>query len=41
MRQQIMLPADDSGSPDWQFMHDFMQYREYSMLLSYLKAKTC
>ena len=38
--QIIMLPIDDSGLPDWQFMHDYMQAIDDRLLLQYLEAKS-
>ncbi|PLS25676.1 restriction endonuclease subunit S [Bifidobacterium imperatoris] len=28
LRQKIMLPVNDSGDPDWQFMEDYMRERD-------------
>ena len=32
MRQKIMLPVNDSGSPDWQFMEDFIKYHKSALI---------
>lgn len=31
-RQQILLPTTSTGSPDWQFMEDYMREREQAIL---------
>ncbi|MBR0150577.1 MAG: restriction endonuclease subunit S, partial [Synergistaceae bacterium] len=36
MRQQIMLPVDDSGNPDWAFMEAYMREREQAMIERYI-----
>ena len=38
--QIIMLPVTPYGSPDWQFMHNFMLAKESQLLLAYLNAKS-
>lgn len=34
-RQKIVLPATTEGTPDFQYMENYMQYREYEILLKY------
>ena len=31
-REKILLPVDDTGSPDWDFMHSFMKHIEAQKL---------
>ena len=40
MRQEIMLPVDKNGLPDWQFMHNFMKAIENHQLSQVLKHFT-
>lgn len=35
-KQQIMLPVDSNGEPDYKFMEDYMKYLEQKKLLEYL-----
>ncbi len=35
-KQQIMLPVDSKGEPDYKFMEDYMKYLEQKKLLKYL-----
>ena len=39
-REQIMLPANDSGDPDWQFMEDYMRQTEQTLLRKYISHIT-
>lgn len=34
--QQIMLPVDDSGNPDWAFMEGYMRRKERAMIERYI-----
>ena len=34
-RQKIVLPATTEGTPDFQYMENYMQYREYEILQKY------
>ncbi|MBQ3654177.1 MAG: restriction endonuclease subunit S [Synergistaceae bacterium] len=40
MRQKILLPADDSGQPHWEFMRDFMRTIEAQKLSSVINHFT-
>jgi len=35
-KQQIMLPVNEKGEPDYTFMKDYMKYLEQKKLLEYL-----
>ena len=35
-KQQIMLPVNEKGEPDYKFMEDYMKYCEQKKLLEYL-----
>ena len=39
-REQIMLPANDSGDPDWQFMEQYMRQTEQTLLRKYISHIT-
>ena len=36
-KQQIMLPVDSKGEPDYDFMHNYMLYLEQKKILEYLE----
>lgn len=36
-KQQIMLPVDSKGEPDYEFMHNYMLYLEQKKILEYLE----
>ena len=36
-KQQIMLPVDAKGEPDYEFMHNYMLYLEQKKILEYLE----
>ena len=41
-KEMIQLPIDNSGLPDWQFMHDYMlslEHHHLSLVLSHFSAK--
>ena len=38
-RQMIMLPINDEGNPDWEFMTHYMQAIEERLYLRYLESK--
>ena len=35
-RQEIMLPVDDTGNPEWSFMEDFMREKEQALIREYI-----
>lgn len=37
--QQIMLPVDDSGNPDWHFMAEYMKSLESRLLSRWIETK--
>lgn len=37
--QQIMLPVDDSGNPDWHFMAEYMKSLESRLLSRWIEVK--
>ena len=38
-RQKIMLPVNESGSPDYSFMENYMKVVESKLLLKYIEQK--
>ena len=39
LRQKIMLPVDEKNLPDWEYMENFMRWKESLLLKKYFEKK--